>query len=54
MKTKNRFILIAAIIAVTVLHSCEKEGGENETKISTYNSTESHKEGQKADCRLSL
>ena len=45
--------LIAFALAVNLLKSCEKEN-ENETKISTFNSDESHKSGQNCmDCHVS-
>ncbi|MGQ8336327.1 hypothetical protein ACUNWD_07225 [Sunxiuqinia sp. A32] len=42
------FLLINALIAASLLMSCENEEGEheNETKISSYNSDESHKAGE--------
>jgi len=39
-----RNILSLAIVAIVAIHSCEDN--ENETKISSYNSTESHNAGQ--------
>ncbi|MCK5066673.1 MAG: hypothetical protein KAR16_04520 [Bacteroidales bacterium] len=46
MNISIRNILPVAIIAVFAIHSCEENENENETKISSYNSTESHKAGQ--------
>lgn len=45
--------LIAFTLAVNQFKSCEKEN-ENETKISTFNSDESHKSGQNCmNCHVS-
>ena len=46
MKISVRIFLAVAVMAMFAIHSCEKNENENETKISSYNSTESHKEGQ--------
>ena len=45
------FFMIGSLIIMT---SCEQEEGENETKISYFNETESHKTGQNCmDCHKS-
>ncbi len=45
--------LFVVTLAVNLLKSCEKEN-ENETKISTFNSVESHHSGQNCmDCHVS-
>jgi hypothetical protein len=46
MKLRTYIMLAAAVAATLVVASCEKEEGENETKISSYNSDESHKSGE--------
>ena len=52
MKKVNLIITITALLMVTMLiQSCESEGGENNTAISSYNSTKSHNMGQNCmDC----
>jgi hypothetical protein len=50
MNKSTFFVLIAAISGSFVFLSCEKEDHENETKISSFDSTESHKAGQ--DCMI--
>ncbi len=47
MKTKATFILSIIAAGLIIISSCEKEG-ENETKISTATSDDSHNNGQ--DC----
>ncbi len=47
MKRRGLNILMVMIISVISFQSCEQDDeNENETKISTYNSTESHMAGQ--------
>ena len=41
MKSRE-MIIVVGLTLITGLYSCEKESGENETKISSYNSSESH------------
>ena len=54
MKRNFLNILILSIIIAVVFQSCEKEEFENETKISSYDSKESHKAGQNCmDCHKS-
>ena len=48
MKKEILTILIVAVMVLIAFQSCEDEG--NETKISSYNSDESHKAGQ--DCMI--
>lgn len=48
MKKNVLTILFGAAMAIIALQGCEDEG--NETKISSYNSDESHKAGQ--DCMI--
>ncbi|MDA3953828.1 MAG: hypothetical protein PF485_09285 [Bacteroidales bacterium] len=52
MKKRVLYILIGAVITTVAFQSCEEE--ENETKISSYESSESHKAGQDCmECHLS-
>ncbi len=46
MKITEMIKTILLLFALTALFSCEKEDGENETKISTYGSSSSHNNGQ--------
>jgi len=46
MKLNNCIILALSVVAMLMISACEKEEGENETNISTYNSDESHKSGE--------
>lgn len=47
---KKSIIVLFLALFVLIIHSCEKEGGQNETKISRNNDTKSHNMGQ--NCML--
>jgi hypothetical protein len=55
MKAKLGFLTAAMLLCVCTFWSCEKEDDDNnETKISAYNETESHKMGQNCmTCHMS-
>jgi hypothetical protein len=54
MKTRILSILTAAFMALPAIQSCEKEENENETKISSYGSNESHHAGDNCmSCHIS-
>ena len=46
LKKSVLYFGFAAILALISFASCEKEENENETKVSSYNSDESHNAGQ--------
>ena len=46
MKTRIIRIIAGALLAVLAIQSCEKEENENETNISSYNSSKSHHAGE--------
>lgn len=48
MKRRSLIVFMVLVVSVISFQSCEQDDDEheNETKISTYNSTESHMEGQ--------
>ena len=53
MKSRE-MIIVVGLTVIAGLYSCEKESGENETKISSYNSSESHNTGENCmDCHKS-
>lgn len=45
MRRYNHYLPVAMIMAFLFMSACEKEEGENETKISSYSSNESHHTG---------